>query len=188
MPPSTPDDRSRDAGRRPKIGRQLVIFLVLVSAALVAIAAVTGDRGFLDVKRQRPALEAPRRGGLAPRGERGAPVGGEGPPERPVRHREAGAREARLRPAGGDRLPDQAFFRMIPSRTFATSSHMSVAVSTVSRTSFSLISSMASSFRVLLNRRARPSWKMRSPRSPGRESRRTSRGCDRTFSGWRWPP
>jgi len=56
MPPSTPDDRSRDAGRRPKIGRQLVIFLVLVSAALVAIAAVTGDRGFLDVKRQRAQL------------------------------------------------------------------------------------------------------------------------------------
>ena len=67
MTPSTPEEpssgdvaRPRPArGRRPappRLGRQLVIFVLLVAALLVAVAAVTGDRGYLDVRRQKAQL------------------------------------------------------------------------------------------------------------------------------------
>ena len=47
------------AGRRgaaPRFGRQIVIFVVLLLAALVGIAAVSGERGYLDVRRQKADL------------------------------------------------------------------------------------------------------------------------------------
>src|SRR2546428_4850433 len=67
MTPSTPEEpssgdvaRPRPAGGRrpapPRLGRQLVIFVLLVAALLVAVAAVTGDRGYLDVRRQKAQL------------------------------------------------------------------------------------------------------------------------------------
>jgi len=41
------------APAKPSLGRQIVFFVVLVAAAIILVAAVTGDRGYLDVRRQR---------------------------------------------------------------------------------------------------------------------------------------
>jgi len=78
MPPSTPADPSSAGGGRPRaipvapprpaargtaaaghaqrFGRQLVIFVVLVAALLVTVAAISGERGYLDVRRQKAQL------------------------------------------------------------------------------------------------------------------------------------
>lgn len=60
-PPSTPESRSSAAApaRRPpppRYGRQILFFVVVVGALIVSIAAVTGDRGWLDVRRQKAQL------------------------------------------------------------------------------------------------------------------------------------
>jgi len=39
--------------RRGTLGRQVVIFAVGVVAAVILVAAITGDRGYLDVRRQK---------------------------------------------------------------------------------------------------------------------------------------
>ncbi len=40
----------------PRFGRQILISFVLVAAAVILVAAVTGDRGYLDVRRQKATL------------------------------------------------------------------------------------------------------------------------------------
>lgn len=40
----------------PSLGRQIFFFVVLVAAAIILMAAITGDRGYLDVRRQRASL------------------------------------------------------------------------------------------------------------------------------------
>lgn len=79
MPPSTPDDpssaaagRPRAAAPAPRLGRQLVIFVVLVAALLVTVAAVSGERGYLDVHRQRAQLSRLRAEVATLRDENGA--------------------------------------------------------------------------------------------------------------------
>jgi len=71
MPPSTPADPSSGGDPRPRAnpvpgaaprppaqryGRHLLIFVVLVGALLVAVAAISGERGYLDVRRQKAQL------------------------------------------------------------------------------------------------------------------------------------
>ena len=40
-----------------KPGRQIFLFVVIVAAAIVLVATITGDRGYMDVRRQRASLE-----------------------------------------------------------------------------------------------------------------------------------
>ena len=39
-----------------RLGRQLLLFVLMLGAAIVLVAAITGDRGYLDVRRQRASL------------------------------------------------------------------------------------------------------------------------------------
>jgi cell division protein FtsB len=51
-----PRPAPRKNSPQSRLGRQLFLFVVILGATIVLVAAITGERGYMDVRRQRASL------------------------------------------------------------------------------------------------------------------------------------